>query len=89
VFKWSELWNITPEEDCKMRRGNIGGTGGRSERAKGSGSSSEIIDLKSPANLKHWVEELKCTPDQLRVAIYKVGCSVDAVKKYVKSLKHD
>lgn len=51
--------------------------------------NKDKIDLKSPSNLKYWVEELKCTPDQLRLAIYKVGCSVKEIKKYVESLKHN
>ncbi len=71
-----------------MRQGNIGREGDRSRKSSGK-TEGQKIDVKSPADMKHWCEELKCTPDQLRVAIYKVGCNVDAVKKYVKSLQHD
>lgn len=71
-----------------MKQGNVSGSGEKGKKGK-SKDQVQKIDVKSPADLKHWCEELNCTPDQLRVAIYKVGCNVESVKKYVKSLKHD
>lgn len=71
-----------------MRQGNIRG-GKSAGKSNGPKKEARKIDIKNPSDLKHWCDELSCTPDQLKVAIYKVGCNADTVRKYVQSLKHD
>ena len=44
------------------------------------------ININEPWELRYWCQTLKCDADQLKVAIYKVGTSVAAVRKYLGSI---
>lgn len=43
----------------------------------------ERICFNEPQDLQHWCAMLGCSPEKLKVAIYRAGTSVEAVKKYL------
>lgn len=41
------------------------------------------INIREPKELGRWCQILRCSGDELKVAIYKVGASVTKVKEYL------
>jgi hypothetical protein len=41
------------------------------------------ININEPQKVKQWCDILGCSPEKLKVAIYRAGTSVDAVKKFL------
>lgn len=44
------------------------------------------INLHEPYELRDWCKSFECTPDELKVAVYKVGTSAKAVKSYIEKI---
>jgi len=50
------------------------------------GLDATRINIHEVYELRDWCKSLGCTEDELKVAVYKVGTSVKAVKKYLDKL---
>jgi hypothetical protein len=42
------------------------------------------VNIREPKDLGKWCQILRCTADELKVAIYKAGSSVDKIRDYLE-----
>jgi hypothetical protein len=42
------------------------------------------VNINEPQHMQHWCEVFGCSPEKLRMAVYRFGISVDAIRKYLK-----
>jgi hypothetical protein len=45
------------------------------------------INIRDPNELGFWTRLLRCTADEIKVAIYKVGCSPLKVREYIDKIQ--
>ena len=46
-------------------------------------ANADLVDVTLYSDIRYWVKELKCTPNQLRDAVKVVGNSAAVVKQYL------
>lgn len=44
------------------------------------------VNVRQDYEIRYWIKEFRCTPNQLRDAVKAAGTSVDAVRAYLAKL---
>ena len=54
------------------------------DRSQRASPDNQRIDINDAYEVRNWCKSLNVTPEQLSVAVGKVGTSVDKVRQYLR-----